>query len=230
MVKALKRIVRYVLLKWKFRERCIFDSSTNISDDAQFEGANRVFHHSSFKGKMGYGSYIGPHCKIKANIGRFCSIAPYVRTNTGVHPITSSFATTSPMFFSVIKQNGKTFADKNIFNEVKSLTEIGNDVWIGENVFFAGGISIGDGAVVLAGAVVVKDVPPYAVVGGVPAKIIKYRYDSDTIDFLLRIKWWDKKITWLQENWMLLCDIERLKKHFQDSSVKKIGHSVASCE
>lgn len=213
---VLKGIVRYILKKWRFRKRCIFDRSTYISDDAQFEGANRVFPHSSFKGKMGYGSYIGPHCNIKANIGRFCSIAPNVRTNGGMHPISSPYATTCPMFFSEIKQNGKTFAKKSTFNEVKSLTEIGNDVWIGENVFFAGGISIGDGAVVLAGAVVIKDVPPYAVVGGVPAKIIKYRYDNDTIDFLLRIKWWNKSLPWLQENWELLCDINNLKKYFQD--------------
>lgn len=212
----LKNIIRYLWTKWKVGGNCIFDSSTFISKGSQFEGANRIFPNSSFRGYMGYGSYIGPKCKIKANIGRFCSIAPNVRTNLGMHPITSPYATTCPMFFSTIKQNGKTFANRSTFNEKRALTKIGNDVWIGENVFFVGGIEIGDGAVVLTGAVVTKDVPPYAVVGGVPAKIIKYRYDSDTIEFLLRIKWWNKSLSWLQENWELLCDIDRLKEYFQE--------------
>ena len=98
-----------------------------------------------------------------------------------------------------------------MFTEVKSFPEVGNDVWIGENVFFQGGVIIGDGAVVLAGAVVTKDVPPYAIVGGVPAKVLKYRYDEETIKFLLSIKWWDKDVNWLRDNWQLLCDINRLK-------------------
>lgn len=77
--------------------------------------------------------------------------------------------------------------------------------------FFIGGITIGDGAVVMAGAVVTKDVPPYAIVGGVPAKVIKYRYDEDTVRFLLSFKWWNKDIEWLRKHWDLLCDVEKLK-------------------
>lgn len=163
---------------------------------------------------MGYGSYIGPNCEITANIGRFTSIAPFVRTNCGVHPYTYPYATTCPMFFSTQKQNGVTFADRMMFEEFKPPTTIGNDVWIGENVFFRGGLTIGDGAVVLAGAVVTKDVPPYAIVGGVPAKVIKYRYDEETIKFLLDFKWWNMDVAWLKEHWELLCDVEKLKKYF----------------
>ena len=98
-----------------------------------------------------------------------------------------------------------------MLTEVKEIPEIGNDVWIGENVFFQGGVIIGDGAVVLAGAVVTKNVPPYAIVGGVPAKVLKYRYDEETIKFLLGFKWWDKDVNWLRDNWQLLCDIDKLK-------------------
>ena len=156
---------------------------------SNFEGANKIYPHTSFEGRMGYGSYIGPYCEIKANIGRFTSISPYVRTNRGIHPISAPYATTCPMFFSIRKQNGKTFADTMVFKEVKEFPQIGNDVWIGENVFFQGGISIGDGAVVLAGAVVTKDVPPYAIAGGVPAKVLKYRYDENTVKFLQEFKW-----------------------------------------
>ncbi len=78
-----------------------------------------------------------------------------------------------------------------------------------------GGVTIGDGAVVLAGAVITKDVPPYAIVGEIPSKILKYRYDENTIAFLLKFKWWDKKEVWLREHIELMNDIEQLKKQFK---------------
>lgn len=99
--------------------------------------------------------------------------------------------------------------------ERKYALEIGNDVWIGQNVFLIGGIHVGDGAVILAGAVVTKDVPAYAIVGGVPAKIVKYRYDDETIEFFLNIKWWNNSGEWYKEHWELLCDIEKLKKYYK---------------
>ena len=93
---------------------------------------------------------------------------------------------------------------------------IENDCWIGENVFIAGGVTIGDGAVVLAAAVVTRDVPSYAIVGGVPAKVVKYRYDEGTISTLLEIQWWNKGVEWLEEHWTLLCDVEKLKSLHDD--------------
>ena len=94
------------------------------------------------------------------------------------------------MFYHTGNIFGKTFAVKEAFERYKRLT-IGNDVWIGANVYIKNGIVIGDGSVIAAGAVVVKDVPPYAIVGGVPAKIIRYRFPQDIIDGLLTIKWWN---------------------------------------
>lgn len=210
----IKRLIRNVWLRLKWRGKLQFYFTTNISRNSKFEGANKIYPHVRFNGHLGFGSYIGPYSEINANIGRFTSIANYVRTNLGFHPMTVPFATTSPMFFSTRKQNGKTFADRMMFNERNPPTTIGNDVWVGENVFFVGGLKISDGAVVLAGAVVTKDVPPYAIVGGVPAKILRYRYDEDTIRFLQNLKWWDRDVEWLKEHWELFCDIDKLKKQF----------------
>ena len=94
--------------------------------------------------------------------------------------------------------------------ERELVNKIGSDVWIGLNVTLIGGVEIGDGAVVLTNAVVTKDVPPYAIVGGVPAKVIGYRYDEETIRLLLETKWWNNSEEWFLENWRLLCDVERL--------------------
>lgn len=216
MLGHIKHFAKFVLIWCKYRKVLRFFYTTNLSLGNTYEGANKIYWHTYFLGSLGYGSYIGPNSEITANIGRFSSIAPYVRTNLGVHPYTYPFVTTCPMFFSTQKQNGISFANRIVFTEFTSPTTIGNDVWVGENVFIGGGLTIGDGAVVLAGAVVMKDVPPYAIVGGVPAKVIKYRYDKETIDFLLNVKWWDMDVEWLQENWELLCDIDRLKKWYND--------------
>ena len=213
MKQMLKRLGRKLIVWWKYHNELKFSYSCDIYRNSSFEGANKIFPYTTFEGRMGYGSYIGPHCVIKANIGRFTSIAPYVRTNSGIHPITVPYATTCPMFYSTRKQNGKSFANKMMFSETKKNPQIGSDVWIGENVFIQSDITIGDGAVILAGAVVTKDIPPYAIAGGFPAKVIKYRYDEDTVKFLMDLKWWNKDLDWLRQNWQLLCDIDKLKQH-----------------
>jgi len=184
-----------------------------IGDDSYFEGCNTLGEKSVFAGKMGYGSYLSSRCKIEGQIGRYTSIAPDVVCSRGVHPYRSPYVATSPMFYSTNRITGDTYAKKNTFNDWKDEIEIGNDVWIGERAFLTGNIKIGDGAVVYSCAVVTKDVPPYAIVAGVPAKIIGYRYDQTTIDFLLKFQWWNKSPEWLRKHWMLLNDIEQLKKY-----------------
>lgn len=204
---------------WKLKRdlwgKVRFNSSVRITPESTFEGANSIGDNSYIAGSMGYGSYCMQNCSIEGRVGRFCSIAADVKVARGTHPTTHPYATTSPMFFSTRKQSGTTFTQIDRFEELMAPVTIRNDCWIGQRAILIGGITIGDGAVVMAGAVVTKDVPPYAMVGGVPAKIIKYRYDEETIDFLLKAQWWNRPIEWLKENHALLCDIERLKEELQ---------------
>ena len=208
----IQRYWQYWHLKLKWWGKLRFNSSVRIHPSSTFEGANSIWSNSYFRGKMGYGSYIMQDCSIEGNIGRFCSIAADVKVALGTHPIAHPYATTSPMFFSTRKQTGSTFAKRQMFNEIHPPISIGNDCWIEQRAFIVGGVTIGNGAVVLAGAVVTKDVPPYAIVGGVPAKIIKYRYDEETIHLLLEKQWWNMPIEWLKNNSELLCDIDKLRQ------------------
>lgn len=211
MKHLIRRIYVFFYIKIKYRNKLSLHYTAYVDYNSNFEGANKICKYTTFAGSMGYGTYVGWRCELWAHIGRFTSIAPHVQSNLGVHPISSPYATTSPMFFSLGKQNGYTFAKKQLFDEIKPFIEIGSDCWIGQKVFIVGGIRIGHGAIVLAGAVVTKDVPPYAVVGGIPAKILYYRYDEETIKFLLDTCWWNKPIDWLQSHWEALNDIESLK-------------------
>lgn len=210
---GVNKLFTYIKNKKKYKKCLRFDKTVSINEGSFFEGANKIESNSFFWGKMGYGSYTGTNFWFIGEIGRFTSIAHYVQSNPYVHPFEKPYVTTCPMFFSTLRQNGYTFTEKQRFVENREPAKIGNDCWIGQFVFINGGVKIGDGAVVMAGAVVTRDVPPYAIVGGVPAKIIKYRYDEETINFLLKFKWWNKPLDWLQKNSHLLCNINKLKEY-----------------
>jgi acetyltransferase-like isoleucine patch superfamily enzyme len=107
----------------------------------------------------------------------------------------------------------ETFADKQYFNEYTEV-KIGNDVWIGEDVIIPGGVTIGDGAVIASRAVVTRDVAPYSVVGGVPARHIKFRFGEDQIKKLQAIKWWDRDEQWLRDNFKLFLNVNDFFSHF----------------
>jgi len=145
-------------------------------------------------------SYIGPNTHVNnAEIGKFCSIGPNVRIGPGKHP--TNMVSTFPAFFSVRGQGQIIFADSDGYFEETGKVKIKNDVWIGASAIIMDNITIGDGAIIAAGAVVTKDVPPYAIVGGVPAKVIKFRFSEDTIEQLLSSKWWDHDIEWYKLHW-----------------------------
>lgn len=157
-------------------------------------------------------SYIAFNSYIThTNIGKCCSIGPNLFCGWGVHPIKS--ISTHPMFFSTLEQNGMTLSATNKIQERKRIT-IGNDVFIGTNVTILDGITIGDGAVIGAGAVVSKDIPPYAVAVGCPIKIIHYRFDEETRQKLLEIKWWDFDEEHLKDVERLFFDVEGFVKEY----------------
>lgn len=129
----------------------------------------------------------------RIEIGKFCSIAQHVLFVVGRHP--TEYVSTFP-FRARFLEGGRA-CDEEIIQEVIT---IGNDVWIGTRATIMANVRIGHGAVVAAGAVVVKDVPPYAVVAGVPAKVVKMRFDPDQVERLLEIAWWDWPDERIREN------------------------------
>lgn len=156
---------------------------------------------------IGKYSYYGGNFLVvnpKTVIGKYCSFGINVQIGTNHHDM--ALLTTSPVVH--IRTRGETINELKDFPAIENQdfidfqnhkktsdklkpVHIGNDVWCGNNVIIFGGLTIGDGAVIGAGSIVTHDVPPYAVVAGVPAKVIKYRFDTETIKDLLKIQWWN---------------------------------------
>lgn len=146
---------------------------------------------------VGSYSYIANNNNIiNCKIGRYCSVGPYSMIGLGKHP-TDRFST-SPIFYSSNNAFGIKIIEEHNYEEFSNI-EIGNDVWIGAKVTILDGIKIGDGAICAAGAVVTKDVPPFAIVAGVPARVIKYRFENNIIELLKDSKWWEKDIEYLSK-------------------------------
>lgn len=147
------------------------------------------------KSHVGNYTRISKGCSVVfSKIGNFCSLASDVQVGAGRHPL--NYASTSQIFYNPNTLNDKWV--KPIKYPQNLPINIGSDVWLGTNCFIMGGVTIGHGAVVAAKAVVTKDIPPYAIVGGIPAKLIKYRFSPEVIERLLEIEWWnldDNQIT-----------------------------------
>ena len=191
--------------------RCILGRSVTLFDNVQINNC-----------EVGDFTYIQENSRLgSTKIGKFTAIGPGVRAGMGNHP-SHTFVTIHPMFYAPTQLLQTNFADKSYFQGKKDI-HIGHDVWIGANVLIMDDVVIGDGAIVAAGAVVTKDVLPYSIVGGTPAKLIKYRFEESQINYLLEFKWWDKELTWMRENWLLWHDIDNFiqETKTQNSNTKK---------
>lgn len=150
------------------------------------------------KSIIGAYTYISNNTDVEnAELGKYCSIADHCRIGMGGH--TLKHLSTCPIFTEKVNGCKESWIDSDVNPAQTKKTIIGNDVWVGSHALIMGGVNIGNGAVVGAGAVVVKDVPPYAVVGGVPARIIRYRFSDDVINRLQSIAWWDLPVSTLKE-------------------------------
>lgn len=165
-------------------------SYTSFAHGCSFQGWN-VLHGDATVLNCTFGrfTYVSGGVVSNSDIGAFTSIGPDVRVGgMGRHPTT--MLTTHPAFYSTLKQAGRTFVSENHFDE-HIRTKIGNDVWVGAKAIVLDGVQVGDGVIIAAGAVVTRDVPPYAIVGGVPARIMRHRFDEVRVARLLELRWWE---------------------------------------
>lgn len=206
----MKKQIKKLIIKTKNKGKSIFfDKNSDATTNSIFEGNNYIGRNSTFNGYMGKGSYIGANSHISGKIGRFCSVSDNVNVVNGLHPV-KDFVSTHPAFYSTKSTVELSFVSETKFEEFAYADEekkypvvMGNDVWAGFGATILAGVKIGDGAVIAAGALVTKDVPPYAIVGGVPAKVIRYRFTEEQISRLLKLNLWEK-------------DFECLKSHIED--------------
>jgi phosphonate metabolism protein (transferase hexapeptide repeat family) len=134
-------------------------------------------------------SYVGRESQVyEAVVGKFTCIGPNVTIGPGEHP--TDRISIHPMFYSTIGQSNPVIVESSSFEEMPTTT-IGNDVWIAQGAILRSGVKVGNGAIVAAGAVVVNDVPDYAIVGGVPAKVIRYRFNEEQRRNLEKVQWWN---------------------------------------
>lgn len=159
-----------------------WDKDTEIDDRVYLGATARLMNC-----RVGKYTRIKPGCVFKnVDVGNYCSIANDVMAGLGQHP--TGYLSTNSIFYKA--GISADFAREIDFEEERRIT-IGNDVWIGNGAVIMDGVTIGNGAIIASRAVVTKDIPPYAVVGGVPAKVIKYRFAPDIIAALEASQWWN---------------------------------------
>lgn len=192
-------------------ENCQFGESNVIQDNVFMRDVS-----------LGDFTYVSADCRLhNTRIGKFACIGPGVLSGLGMHP-SRDFVSVHPAFYSPRNASGLAIASALHFEEQKAVI-IGNDVWIGARAILLDGVVVGNGAIIGAGAVVTRDVPPYAIVGGVPAKMIRYRFTPGQIDSLEASKWWDWSLDRLRQHQRAFLRIEdwmATTQHGSDSHIQ----------
>jgi acetyltransferase-like isoleucine patch superfamily enzyme len=181
----IKKTINYFLHKVEVKNNIVLSGFSHGIQNVTFEGKNAVQDRGNFSGsiKIGYATTLGYNNFLHGNItiGKYCQIGSDVAIHTTNHPVNYM----------------STYINKNLFEgQLASLKEIntvliGNDVWIGHGVIIVGNITIGNGAILAAGSVITKNVAPYTIVAGIPAKEIKKRFSEQIIKEIEDLKWWD---------------------------------------
>lgn len=206
----------------KYREQLSVLRRNNPSsriDSAAFKNVSLAGHNAILSGTsldkvdLGEFSYVSNNSRlVNVVIGKFCSIGPKVQIGLAPHP-SRIYVSTYPGFYSNSNSGCPSpFRDDVIFDDSVKKTMIEHDVWIGSDVIIPGGITIATGAIVAAGSVVVKDVPPYTIVGGNPACEIRKRFSEEDICFLLNMRWWEWPIDKIRREVLMFSDISLFKK------------------
>jgi phosphonate metabolism protein (transferase hexapeptide repeat family) len=184
--------LRWLLTAIFLKMRCSHFTIEYLAEvtNCRFGKWNTIRKHSRLRNAtLGDYSYVGRDSQVyEAEIGKFTCIGPHVMIGPGEHP--TNYLSIHPMFYSAKGQSNPILVNESGFEE-QPITVIGHDVWIAQGAIIRSGVRIGHGAIIAAGAVVVADVPAYAIVGGVPAKLIKYRFDESQRQQLEKEEWWN---------------------------------------
>jgi virginiamycin A acetyltransferase len=212
-----KKIIRKVIITSKtielFADNRIFFSQSgsprikngnviSFLSTLEIESYSSIFKGSTIPERIGAFSYSSSPLDVRLNVGRYCSIASGLSVVGNSHP--HKWVSTSPFGYqsfrnhanirSWVEDQGKEFHNER-FRASEEFPVIGNDVWIGQDVLLNRSIKIGNGSVVAARSLVTKDIPPYSIVGGIPARIIRRRFSDSICERLNRIQWWDYAFT-----------------------------------
>ncbi len=191
----------FVRMALEIKTNSVMERDSYLNKGSVLEGRNYIGKGTRLSNvRVGYGSVVNRDCDLANTvIGKYCSVGSRIVTELGSHPLDGKHVALHTAFYSTAGVHGYTYTKKDTYTDEKYIDEdrriqvvIGNDVWIGNNVSIIEGVTIGDGVAVAAGSVVIKDLEPYGIYGGVPARKLKSRFPDDKVDMLLKSKWWDK--------------------------------------
>lgn len=199
----------------KIPSPCFLGESVKITDSVVEPYAGFANHSDTMNSKICSRSFIGRYTIVRnSDIGRCCDISWFVTIGADSHPFDRISG--SAAFF----QSRFDLCKEDISKGMVPRTKIGNDVWIGCHAIIKAGVEVGNGAIIGAGSIVTKDVPPYAIVAGNPARILRYRFDEETIEQLLQISWWDKSDDFIRER------IECFQQPLTQDVIEKLQNSI----